>query len=105
MVELAIPGVEPHTLGIYIDHNMGGLVKDVFLAGPLASVRKQFASPGADRQLLQLRELDLADARARRRWAQPPGRAGPRNPLLCPAVRPRRRERSGITPRVAQLAR
>jgi hypothetical protein len=65
MVEFATPGAEPHTLGIYIDHNMGGLVKDVFLAGPLASVREQFRSRGADQQLLQLRELDLAEARAR----------------------------------------
>jgi hypothetical protein len=28
MVEFATPGAEHHTLGIYIDHNMGGLVKD-----------------------------------------------------------------------------
>jgi hypothetical protein len=33
MVEFTAPNVETHTIGIYIDHNMGGLAKDVFLAG------------------------------------------------------------------------
>ena len=65
MVEFAAPGAEPHTLGIYIDHNLGGPVKDVFLAGPLASVREQFERRGARERLLQLRELDLAEARTR----------------------------------------
>jgi hypothetical protein len=41
LVEFAAPNLETHTLGIYIDHNLGGLVKDVFLAGPLATVRGQ----------------------------------------------------------------
>src|SRR5439155_1225787 len=39
MVEFTAPNVETHTIGIYIDHNMGGLVKDVFLAGALSDVR------------------------------------------------------------------
>jgi hypothetical protein len=65
MVEFATPGVEHHTLGIYIDHNMGGLVKDVFIAGPLSSVRKQLERSAPDRDRLALRELDLAEARAR----------------------------------------
>ena len=49
-----------HTLGVYVDHNLGGLVKDVFLAGSLAEVRESFTTPG-----VSLRELDLAEARAR----------------------------------------
>ncbi len=65
MVEFAAPHAEPHTLGIYIDHNMGGLVKDVFVAGPLVSVREQFERRGPAQRGLVLRELDLADARAR----------------------------------------
>lgn len=65
MVEFAAPHAEPHTLGIYIDHNMGGLVKDVFVAGPLASVRDQFERHGPAQRGLILRELDLADARVR----------------------------------------
>ncbi|HEY6888601.1 MAG TPA: hypothetical protein VI300_12500, partial [Solirubrobacter sp.] len=32
LVEFTEPGGEFHTLGVYIDHNLGGLVKDVFLA-------------------------------------------------------------------------
>jgi hypothetical protein len=67
MVEFAAPGIETHTIGIYIDHNMGGLVKDVFLAGPLSEVCKQM---GLGRRApnhggLAMRDLDLAEARAR----------------------------------------
>jgi hypothetical protein len=65
LVEFATPDAEQHTLGIYIDHNMGGLVKDVFIAGPLASVRKELESSAPDRDRIALRELDLAEARAR----------------------------------------
>ncbi len=49
-----------HTLGVYVDHNLGGLVKDVFLAGSLAEVRESFTTPH-----VSLRELDVAEARAR----------------------------------------
>ena len=65
MVEYAGPGWEPHTLGIYIDHNMGGLVKDVFIAGPLADVRSKFNDHAPDHVGLVIHELDLAEARAR----------------------------------------
>lgn len=65
IVEFATPGAEHHTLGIYIDHNMGGLVKDVFIAGSLSSVREQLERSAPDRDRLALRELDLAEARAR----------------------------------------
>jgi hypothetical protein len=65
MVEFSAPGAEPHTLGIYVDHNMGGLVKDVVLAGPLDEVRAQFNRRGPDGVGLSIRELDLAEARAR----------------------------------------
>jgi len=65
MVEFAGPGCETHTLGIYIDHNMGGLVKDVFLAGPLLEVRSQFNRHAPNHVALAIRDLDLAEARAR----------------------------------------
>jgi hypothetical protein len=65
MVEFAAPGGERHTLGVYIDHNMGGLVKDVFIAGPLAEVHERFSEADAQKGGLALRELDLAEARAR----------------------------------------
>jgi hypothetical protein len=69
LVEFATTGAERHTLGIYIDHNMGALVKDVFIAGPLSSVREQLERSAPDRDRLALRELDLAEARARARDA------------------------------------
>src|SRR4051794_27825324 len=49
-----------HTLGVYIDHNLGGLVRDVFLVDEPANVRESFRSPDVSQ-----RELDLAEARAR----------------------------------------
>ncbi len=49
-----------HTLGVYIDHNLGGLVKDAFIAGPLPEVRELLTAPQ-----VSVRELDLAEARAR----------------------------------------
>lgn len=65
MVEFTAPDVETHTIGIYIDHNMGGLVKDVFLAGPLGEVRSQMGRKGPNQVGLAIRDLDLAEARAR----------------------------------------
>ena len=44
LIEFAPADGERHTLGIYIDHNLGGLVKDVFLAGPLDEVRSKLSS-------------------------------------------------------------
>jgi hypothetical protein len=65
MVEFAGPGYEPHTFGIYIDHNMGGLVKDAFLAGPLSEVRGQLKRTAPNGVGISIRDLDLAEARAR----------------------------------------
>lgn len=56
---------EPHTLGIYIDHNLGGLVKDVFIAGPLSDVRAKLSGRGPNGVQLGVRDLDLAEAHAR----------------------------------------
>jgi hypothetical protein len=64
-VEFAPPDGERHTLGIYIDHNLGGLVKDAFLAGPLDEVRGTLSSVAHDGVGLALRKLDPAEARAR----------------------------------------
>jgi hypothetical protein len=65
MVEFTAPNVETHTIGIYIDHNMGGLVKDVFLAGPLSEIRSQMGRKAPNQVGLAIRDLDLAEARAR----------------------------------------
>jgi hypothetical protein len=56
---------ELHTLGIYIDHNLGGLVKDVFLAGPLSDVRAKLSVRAPNGVQLAVRDLELAEARAR----------------------------------------
>jgi hypothetical protein len=41
LVEFSDADAEPHTLGTYMHHDMGGLVKDSFIAGPLAQVRDE----------------------------------------------------------------
>ena len=64
LIEFADAGAEPHTLGIYIDHNMGGLVKDTFLAGPMSSVRGELALRAANEIGATIEDLDLAEARA-----------------------------------------
>lgn len=65
LVEFASPDDGPHTLGIYIDHNMGGLVKDVFLAGPLHEVRAELDRRAAAEVGPAVRDLGLAEARTR----------------------------------------
>jgi hypothetical protein len=65
IVEFDGYGDEPHTLGIYIDHNLGGLVKDVFLAGPLSDVRAKLSVRAPNGVQLAVRDLELAEARAR----------------------------------------
>jgi hypothetical protein len=65
IVEFDGYGEEPHTLGIYIDHNLGGLVKDVFLAGPLSDVRAKLSVRAPNGVQLAVRDLELAEARAR----------------------------------------
>jgi hypothetical protein len=65
LVEFTHADAEPHTLGIYIDHNMGGLVKDAFVAGPLSEVRGELERRAGDEIGPAIRDLDLAEARAR----------------------------------------
>ena len=66
MIEFAAAGGERHTLGIYIDNNMGGLVKNVFVvSGSLDDVRAQLSRRSLNKVGPALRELDLAEARAR----------------------------------------
>ena len=65
MVEFAEPNANAHTIGIYIDHNLGGIVKDVFLAGSLTDVRDQLQRQTAGEAGVTIRDLDLAEARAR----------------------------------------
>lgn len=54
------------TVLVYIDHNMGTLVKDAFVVDePLAALEEQFRQLSADEPDTTFAELDLADARAR----------------------------------------
>jgi len=64
MVELAFPGGQALTVVIYIDHNLGTVVKDAFtIPEPLAAVTKLIKeNTDAD---TTVRALDPADARAR----------------------------------------
>jgi hypothetical protein len=65
IVEFAGADSSSHTLGVCVDHNLGGLVKDVYVAGPLGELRGDLRSLGSDGSFLGLRDLDLAEARAR----------------------------------------
>jgi len=65
LVEYETPGDGAHTLGLYVDHNLGGLVKDAFVAGPLAEVRGQLAGASPERDGVVFRDVGLAEARAR----------------------------------------
>jgi hypothetical protein len=64
-VEFTSPTGDLHTLGVYIDHNMAALVKDVFIAGALDDLREELATHAPPGVHLTIRELDLAEARAR----------------------------------------
>ncbi len=64
MVEFAEASGELHTLSAYVDHNLGGLVKDAFLAGSLAEVRETI-DDAPERGLVSFREIGLGEARAR----------------------------------------
>jgi hypothetical protein len=65
MVEFTHPTIETHTIGIYVDHNLGGLVKDLFLAGSLSEVRTHMRRKVPKQVGLAIRDLPLDEARAR----------------------------------------
>lgn len=63
LLEFDQPGVERHTLGVYIDHNIGGIAKDAFLGGALDEVAALLA--GSGEQGIALEEVSLGEAGAR----------------------------------------
>lgn len=66
LIEFVHPAEEAVTCGIYVDHNLGGLVKDLFLVGvPLDEVQAMLRERAPAGVGLVVRELDLAEARAR----------------------------------------
>lgn len=66
IVAVTLPGGRPLTAVIYIDHNLGTLVKDAFvLSAPLDDVLAQALASSADDPDMTARPLEPADARAR----------------------------------------
>lgn len=59
LLEFTVPSGETYTLGTYIDHNLGGLVKDIFVADAIDEVRAEISEP------VLVSELGLDEARAR----------------------------------------
>lgn len=66
-VEGAHAGEEPHAVGVYIDHNLGVMAKDIFLADSIDSVAEVMrTNPDADAGgILELQPIDPAEACAR----------------------------------------
>ncbi len=66
-VECAHAGEEPHAVGIYIDHNLGGLAKDILLADSIdavAEIMRTNPEAGAGGALV-IEAIDPAEACAR----------------------------------------
>ncbi|MBI2711121.1 MAG: hypothetical protein HYX34_15735 [Actinobacteria bacterium] len=53
--------VEPHSLGIYVDHSLGGMAKDILVGPPLPQARAFFG----EGEGFSVTALELAEARAR----------------------------------------
>jgi hypothetical protein len=64
LVEFATRGSQRHTVAVFIDHNLGGVVKHVLLAGPLADMRRDVEADDAEGGMA-IRDLDFAEARSR----------------------------------------
>jgi hypothetical protein len=66
MLDVRTGNDDPLTVLVYIDHNLGTLVKDAFVVGdPMANLEERFRELSADEPDTMFTELDLADARAR----------------------------------------
>ncbi|GAA2758563.1 hypothetical protein [Actinopolymorpha rutila] len=61
----AYPGEEPHALVVLVDHNLGGIAKDVWATDRAADLEAQAQSTVAADPDLTLTEVDLADAKIR----------------------------------------
>jgi hypothetical protein len=87
LLGVGVPGGHEITLTIYIDHNLGTLVKDAFFVpGPTRALADQMMAVADNDPDTTVTELDPADARARvsrpsssarspsHRWSPTPGR-------------------------------
>lgn len=58
------PAGSEHSLVVYVDHNLGGLAKDVFPAGPADEVLTMFADAAGHDPDMSITPMELADAAA-----------------------------------------
>jgi hypothetical protein len=65
LVDFAGPGCEPHSLGVYIDHNDAGIPKDAFIAQPLPEIHPGLKRVASNGLRIDVRDLDLGEARSR----------------------------------------
>lgn len=67
LIEFAGPAYESHTIGVYVDRNMGGLAKDLLVGPPLAELQAQVAVNAGhpDFGSIRFERIDLEDARRR----------------------------------------
>ncbi len=67
LIEGAHAGEEPHAVGVYIDHNLGVMAKDILLADSIDRVAEVMrGNPDADTNgILELEPIDPAEACAR----------------------------------------
>lgn len=65
LIEFAGPGYEAHTIGVYVDRNLGGLAKDLLVGPPLAQLRAQVAANAThpDFGSISFEHVDLEEAR------------------------------------------
>jgi hypothetical protein len=67
MVEFEVPGDELQTLGVYVDHNLSGSAKDIFVGGSMEEVEQVLATAPDDGFGVRLEEISLGEAAARMR--------------------------------------
>jgi len=65
LVEFDVPGAGPQTLGVYVDHNLSGLAKDIFVAPAIEEVAEILATAPDDGLGVRLEEISLGEAAAR----------------------------------------
>src|SRR3954454_960896 len=65
LVEYALSGAGFHTVGVYVDHNLSGSAKDIFIGGSMQEVADIVASAPDDGFGVRLDEISLGEAAAR----------------------------------------
>ncbi len=68
-IEAAHGDGERHAIGVYIDHNLGGMAKDILLAGSLDEVEELLAANAGERAHPRLEPIETGEAHVRIRDA------------------------------------